>query len=121
VVFLGHVGSRTELAAVLAGADVALAPGPVETFGLAALEALACGTPVVASVRSALPALIGDAGACADTPAEYAAAVRRLLGTPEAERRTRARARAERYTWPAAVDAFLAAHGAAALPARTPS
>jgi alpha-1,6-mannosyltransferase len=32
---------------VLAGADLALAPGPAETFGLAALEALACGTPVV--------------------------------------------------------------------------
>ena len=32
-------------------ADVVLAPGPVETFGLAALEALACGTPVVVNAR----------------------------------------------------------------------
>ena len=32
-------------------ADVALAPGPAETFGLAALEALACGTPVVVSAE----------------------------------------------------------------------
>ncbi|NUS16944.1 MAG: glycosyltransferase, partial [Streptomyces sp.] len=57
VTFLGHVARRADLAAVLATADVALAPGPVETFGLAALEALACGTPVVASTRSALPTI----------------------------------------------------------------
>jgi alpha-1,6-mannosyltransferase len=111
-VFLGHLGDRAELAALLATADVVLAPGPVETFGLAALEALACGTPVVASSRSALPALIGPAGAGAATPAEYAAAVRRLLALPEPERRARARARAELHPWQAAVDAFLAAHDA---------
>jgi alpha-1,6-mannosyltransferase len=113
VAFLGHVASRAELAGVLASADVALAPGPVETFGLAALEAMACGTPVVASSRSALPAIIGPAGAAATTPAEFAEAVRRLLDVPEEQRRARARARAERYTWPAAVAAFLTAHDAA--------
>ncbi|MYS19528.1 alpha-1,6-mannosyltransferase [Streptomyces sp. DvalAA-14] len=113
VTFLGHIASRDELAAVLASADVALAPGPVETFGLAALEALGSGTPVVVSSRSALPSLVGPAGAAADTPAEYAAAVRRLLTVPVAERRARARTRAELYTWPAAVHAFLTAHGAA--------
>jgi alpha-1,6-mannosyltransferase len=115
VTFLGHVARREDLAALLATADVALAPGPVETFGLAALEALACGTPVVASVRSALPALIGPAGAAAGTPAEYAAAVRRLLTVPPAARRALARRRAELYTWPAAVDAFLTAHRATTL------
>jgi alpha-1,6-mannosyltransferase len=119
VTFLGHVGSRAELAAVLASADVALAPGPVETFGLAALEAMGCGTPVVVSSRSALPALVGPAGATADTPAQFAAAVRRLLGVPVAERRARARTRAELYTWPDAVNAFLTAHGAALTPDRS--
>ncbi|MFC4031535.1 glycosyltransferase [Streptomyces polygonati] len=125
VTYLGHVADRTELAAVLASADVALAPGPVETFGLAALEALGSGTPVVVSSRSALPTLVGPAGAAADTPDEYAAAVRRLLAEPVAERRARARTRAELYTWPAAVDAFLTVHGAALAPdrlsQRTPS
>ena len=112
--FLGHVADRSELAALLASADVVLAPGPVETFGLAALEALACGTPVVASARSALPALIGPAGAVATTPAQYAGAVQRLLAAPAAARRARARARAELHPWSAAVSAFLSAHDAAA-------
>lgn len=41
---------------------MAIAPGPAETFGLAALEALACGTPVVVRAESALPEVVGDAG-----------------------------------------------------------
>ncbi|MFI0943383.1 glycosyltransferase [Streptomyces sp. NPDC021020] len=118
VTFLGHVARRDDLAAILATADVAMAPGPVETFGLAALEALACGTPVVASARSALPDIIGPAGDSGTTPAELAAAVRALLAVPAPTRRTRARHRAELYTWPAAVSAFLAAH--TALPTGIP-
>lgn len=120
VTFLGHVARRDDLAAVLATADVAIAPGPVETFGLAALEALACGTPVVASSRSALPGIIGPAGGSGTTPEDLAAAVRRLLAVPAAARRERARRRAETYTWPAAVSAFLTAHGAATAAAGLP-
>ena len=62
VTFAGFITDPTELAALLASADVVIAPGPVETFGLAALEALACGTPVVVSADSALPEVIGAAG-----------------------------------------------------------
>ncbi|MFJ6384183.1 glycosyltransferase [Kitasatospora sp. NPDC092039] len=110
--FLGHLGGRAELARLLGCADVVLAPGPVETFGLAALEALACGTPVAVSRSSALPGLVGPAGVAAvDTGNGFASAVRRLLDQPEEPRRAAARARAERYGWPAAVAAFLAAHG----------
>ncbi|WP_234329096.1 glycosyltransferase [Streptomyces sp. NRRL S-1896] len=65
VTFLGYVSDRTALGALQASADVCLAPGPAETFGLAALEAMACGTPVVASASSALPEVIGSAGAAA--------------------------------------------------------
>jgi alpha-1,6-mannosyltransferase len=118
--FAGHLGDRGALAALLASADVALAPGPVETFGLAALEALAAGTPVVVSAESALPEVIGDAGVAApgDGPG-YAAAVRTILARPVAARRAAARARAEQFPWPAAVAAFLAAHrpGAVSPPA----
>ncbi|SCG38987.1 glycosyltransferase [Micromonospora inositola] len=110
--FAGFLPDRTALAALLAGADVVLAPGPVETFGLAGLEALACGTPVVANAASALPEVIGPAGLAAyGTPAAIAAAVVRLLERPAADRRAAARRRAEEFGWPAAVAGFLRAHG----------
>ncbi|WP_405595986.1 glycosyltransferase [Streptomyces sp. NBC_01410] len=114
--FLGYVGDREAVAELQAAADICLAPGPAETFGLSALEALACGTPVVASASSALPEVIGDAGAAAlDTPTDFADAVQKLLARPEGERREAARARAELFDWQRSVDAFLAAHDAPRL------
>jgi alpha-1,6-mannosyltransferase len=111
--FAGHIADRSAVAALLASADVVLAPGPVETFGLAALEALACGTPVVVNASSALPEVVGDAGvAVAGTPEAFADGVRALMERPEPARRAAARARAEHFGWPQAVDGFLRAHQA---------
>ncbi|MFG2881068.1 glycosyltransferase [Streptomyces sp. NPDC048297] len=116
VTFLGHLSDRRALGALQASADVCLAPGPAETFGLAALEAMASGTPVVASASSALPEVIGTAGAtAADHGDAFADAVEQLLARPESERREAARARAECFGWGAAVEAFLAAHDAEVL------
>jgi alpha-1,6-mannosyltransferase len=109
VTFAGFLRGRTDLAALLASADVAIAPGPVETFGLAALEALACGTPVVVSAESALPEVVGGAGASV-AGEDLAAGVTDVLSRPEADRRAAARERAEHYGWPGAVRAFLAIH-----------
>ncbi|MFI2436600.1 glycosyltransferase [Streptomyces sp. NPDC018693] len=113
VTFLGHLADRGALGALQAAADLCLAPGPAETFGLAALEAMACGTPVVVSASSALPEVIGSAGAtAADRGDAFADAVEALLAAPEGERRAAARARAECFGWGTAVAAFLAAHDA---------
>ena len=113
VTFTGFLPDRSAVAALLASADVVLAPGPVETFGLAALEALACGTPVVVNAASALPEVVGEAGLAAyGSGVSMAAAVTRLAARPEAQRRRAARARAEKFGWPAAVAGFLGVHGA---------
>jgi alpha-1,6-mannosyltransferase len=117
--FAGHINERSAVAALLASADVLVAPGPVETFGLAALEALACGTPVVVNQASALPEVVGDAGvAVRGTPEAFAEGVRRIMERPEHERRAAARARAELFGWPQAVEGFLRAHDA--MPAAAP-
>ena len=119
VAFLGFVRDRDRMAALLACADVVLAPGPVETFGLAALEALASGTPVVANALSALREVLGqDAGAgeaVGGTPRCFADAVERVLHQPSRART--ARRRAEQFPWAATVAGFLDVHrlGSAAL------
>jgi alpha-1,6-mannosyltransferase len=108
--FTGHVQDRAAVAALLAGADVALAPCPVESFGLSVLEALAAGTPVVVGEGGASAELIDDrCGRTAATdPASMADAVAALLDVPG--RRAAARARAERYPWSRTVEGMLAAH-----------
>ncbi|MGC9671515.1 glycosyltransferase [Planosporangium sp. 12N6] len=92
--FLRYVADRDLLAGLLATADVVLAPGPVETFGLAALEALASGTPIVVNADSALPEVIGDAGLAAsgDGPS-YADAILELAARPRVDLRAAARRR----------------------------
>ncbi|MGJ7419615.1 glycosyltransferase [Streptomyces cinereoruber] len=115
--FVGHLADREDLADLQAAADVCLAPGPAETFGLSALEALACGTPVVVSASSALPEVVGTAGvAAADAPAAFASGVQGLLAVPETVRRRAARARAEGFAWDRSVTAFLRAHDALPAP-----
>ncbi|HWG28574.1 glycosyltransferase [Actinospica sp.] len=109
--FLGFVHSRPELAALLASADIALAPGPIETFCLSALESLACGTPVVASTEGGVSEVVGEGGVAA-TGESFVEGVRELLAQPAADRRAQARARAERFGWSASVAEFLAAHHA---------
>jgi alpha-1,6-mannosyltransferase len=116
VTFVGFVPERARLARLLAAADVSLAPGPHETFGLSALEALASGTPVVVSASSALPEIVGGSGAAAtDSPRAFAAGVTTLLAADEGARRAAARARAEQFGWPESVGSMLATLGTVAL------
>lgn len=115
--FLGHVADRRCLPHLLGSADVTLAPAPMETFGLAVLESLACGTPVVVPAAGAARELIGPAGSgvvTSGTAFGLADGVQELLDVPAPYRRDAARQRAEEFPWSATVAALLAAHGAAA-------
>jgi glycosyltransferase involved in cell wall biosynthesis len=58
---LGHASSD-ELVDLLSAAECLLFPSLYEGFGLPALEAMACGCPVVAYRNSSLPEVVGDAG-----------------------------------------------------------
>jgi alpha-1,6-mannosyltransferase len=113
--FHGHVRARADVAGLLSRADVALATCPVESFGLAVLEALACGTPVVAANRGAAAELLvrGAGVAAPATGAGFADGVAEVLGWPEAWRRAGARSRAERYPWSATVTGMLSVHAGA--------
>jgi D-inositol-3-phosphate glycosyltransferase len=97
-------------------ADVSLVPSRSESFGLVALEAAACGTPVVASAVGGLTTLVdhGHTGFLVEnpTPDRYAAAVERIFGQPLlAERLSTASVlRARRYTWRAAASALVELH-----------
>ena len=88
IAFVNFVPDRQSLAALLATADVVIAPGPIETFGLAALEALACGTPVVVDATSALPEVVGAAGVGVNGNG-FGAGVAEILARPEAARRVK--------------------------------
>lgn len=109
VTFVGFVQDRADVAKILASADVSLAPGPHETFGLAALEALASGTPVVVSASSALREIVHPScgAAVEDHAPAFAAAVTTLLDSPQEQRRAAARARAEEFAWPVSVRGML--------------
>ncbi len=65
VILPGRVSER-DLAPMLAHADAAVMLGLHEGFGLPALEAIACGTPVLASSTGALPEVVGELGVLVD-------------------------------------------------------
>lgn len=84
--------SDSEVAALLASADVACIPSLYEGFSLPAVEAMASGTPIVASRAGALPEVLGADGECAQlvTPGdveELTSALAGLLDSPEHRRR----------------------------------
>lgn len=63
---LGHIADRTKIRDLYLAAEVLVYPSKYETFGLPPLEAMACGTPVIASNWTSVPEIVGDAGLIAD-------------------------------------------------------
>jgi glycosyltransferase involved in cell wall biosynthesis len=100
--FLGFVDD-TDLPALYSLSAVFAFPSWYEGFGVPILEAMACGTPVVAAKNSSLPEVVGDAGllvSAADTEA-LAAALARLLSDRELRSQLVAagQGQARRFTW----------------------
>ncbi len=116
---------RAELARWFQAADLVAVPSHSESFGLVALEAQACGTPVVAARVGGLRTAVDDgrSGVLVDghDPQRWAEALQGLLADPA--RRVRlargARAHAEGFGWGRTADAVLAAYAAAASRAAT--
>jgi alpha-1,3-rhamnosyl/mannosyltransferase len=97
---LGYV-TEAALPALYAHAEVLAMPSLYEGFGLPCVEAMACGTPVVAADRAALPEACGGAALLVDPhdPDAFAAALLEAAG-PERERLAAAgRARAASLSW----------------------
>jgi glycosyltransferase involved in cell wall biosynthesis len=93
----------TELAPLMRGARALVMPSLAEGFGLPAVEAMACGTPVIGSNVSALPEVVGDAGLLVD-PRDVAAltdAIARVLSDDRLRKELSARGleRATRFSW----------------------
>lgn len=110
VVFEPHTRDRAHLATLFRAADVLLATCACETFGLAALEALACGTPVVVPTGGALREMLGpEAGVVtAPTPDRFADGVERLVAGDRSDVRTRAAARSASFSWARTATTMLA-------------
>jgi len=122
---LGYVADRKKVSAILASADISLAPGPLETFCLSALESLASGTPVVASESSAVGEFLrhtekNPAGAiAADNGSAFAAAIESLAFRPAL--RKVARTSAERLPWDSTVTTMMQLHGLEVIGSHAPS
>ena len=99
--------SDAQLAALFASAEIACIPSLYEGFSLPAVEAMASGTPVVASRAGALPEVLGTDGECADlvTPGDVGDLTRalgRLLDSPQRRHRLGAAGRRralEVFSW----------------------
>ena len=122
---LGYIADRKRVAAILSSADISLAPGPLETFCLSALESIASGTPVVASRSSAVGEFLkidlkNPAGAvAADKGVAFADAIESLLYRPKL--RVVSRNAAQALPWDKTIHLMMLLHGIEGVGSKAPS
>lgn len=96
---LGRIENSSQLAAVYQEADVLLFPSRLEGFGLVALEAQACGLPVIATRGSSLPEVIKDGATGLLCPTDDAQAFADAVRTLSENRRQWHRMRLDARRW----------------------
>jgi len=109
--------SRDQLVNVYRAADLVAVPSYSESFGLVAIEAQACGTPVVAAAVGGLPVAVRDGvtGTLVDghDVDDWATAIGALLDRGSDTMRAAAVEHAARFSWASTVDALLTSYGRA--------
>ena len=124
--FIGSVDQEA-LAGYLSLAAVCVVPSYSESFGLVALEAAACGTPVVAARVGGIPAIVKDGltgfTLVSHDPAQYAERIGRLLLDDELGRcfSRRSRLVATQFSWQETVDRLVAEYSAPRVPELRPA
>ncbi len=106
--------SREDLIALYSMAEAFVFPSWIEGFGIPVIEAMTCGTPVIASDRGAIPEVAGGAALLADAE-DYAALaghIALVLGSQAEARRLRERgfARAAQFSWHSTAQQILASY-----------
>lgn len=100
--FPGYVADE-DVPAILSAATALVYPSLYEGFGLPALEAMACGTPVITARSSSLPEVVGEAGLLVDplNVEELSESMERLLADASLreELRRQGLERARSFTW----------------------
>ncbi len=108
---LGHVGDRAKLLRLYADCDAFIHPNPREPFGIAPLEAMAAGLPLVAPNAGGTLSYADESNAWLAEPngESFAAAARAVFSDPATRKDKLARARwtAQRYQWRIVSDSFF--------------
>jgi alpha-1,3-rhamnosyl/mannosyltransferase len=110
--FTGAVDDE-DLPYIFAGASLFVYPSLYEGFGIAPLEAMACGVPVLAARSGSVPEVVGDAGWLLDDPLDvkgFAAAIVTLVADRDmlAEMSARGLERSRIFTWEQTAERTLA-------------